>query len=591
MVRRRLNRKVAFLGSIVFIVLCLVFILVVFQFNRDPQEFIKDAEIAKQTARQTEDVQLKEQYYDIAKRKYLSAFSKVRTNPERLEILFKMVDLYLEVNDWPYVLECWEEILRINPDNTKAHYGRLRYFYILGQSGVASIWPQVHKYASDFLTIAQQENILNSNMTEWKIPLLDKDETVSQSLGAFLYLARGRAAFEQANMGAVTNIDELLSQSIEDFEKAKSLEAGNVEVYLNLAKAVIAQGESEALKGREDARNQAQEKALEYLNEGIENSSENPKAYVNLYNFKLILARESDPELIEDNMHTLEAEYSIIKEKFPSNAEILAAVSQFYSKYSQYSNYELSRQSLDKAIKAGLEALNLDQNKAIYAINVTDLLYRRYSVFNNEPDLDKAIAIATNALSYPDAQDKPGPRNNKRIRNKFLLNSFLANSYIEQIINPSSKVADSSKKDELLKNAESAVHEIEMILAAEDPYVIKWKGMLDLAKGNKSEAIVKLNNAYEQLKSVLPAQPPWPMDLEFAQLSYTLAKIFKNTDEIGKVNEYLINAHYSGIEEIKPQARLDYVETILKFNRFSDAMQNIDAYEQYHNPDKKSQSK
>ncbi len=133
------------------------------------------------------------------------------------------------------------------------------------------------------------------------------------------------------------------------------------------------------------------------------------------------------------------------------------------------------------------------------------------------------------------------------------------------------------------------MHEIETIVGtSEDPIVVKWQGMLELAKGNRQEAIVKLNKAYEQMKAVKPAQPPWPLDLDFAQLSYTLAKLFMNTDELGKVNEYLVNAHYSGITTIKPEARLDYVEVVMQFNRFSDALQNLDAFDENYGPNERS---
>jgi Flp pilus assembly protein TadD len=76
--------------------------------------------------------------------------------------------------------------------------------------------------------------------------------------------------------------------------------------------------------------------------------------------------------------------------------------------------------------------------------------------------------------------------------------------------------------------------------------------------------------------------------MEFAHLSYTLAEIFKDTSEIGVAKDFLLSALYSGIDEIKPEARLDYVDVILKFGRWPDAIQNINAYEEYYGSNQRS---
>ena len=102
-----------------------------------------------------------------------------------------------------------------------------------------------------------------------------------------------------------------------------------------------------------------------------------------------------------------------------------------------------------------------------------------------------------------------------------MLYAFLANCYIEQIL-------ESSETDTevMLANAEQAVHEIEQIFgSSEEPRVVKWQGMLELAKGNKQAAAKNLYTAYEQFTAVMPPEPPWPRNPEFAQLSYALAEI------------------------------------------------------------------
>ena len=157
------------------------------------------------------------------------------------------------------------------------------------------------------------------------------------------------------------------------------------------------------------------------------------------------------------------------------------------------------------------------------------MYYRKFSVYQQEADIHKAIEIAKNALTLPEAQDIPGPKHQTRIINRFQLYSFLANCYVEQVLESHIQKSESQTKA-LLSNIEQTVHEIEQILGSnEEPLVIKWQGMLELARGNRKSAVKKLYSAYEQLKALKPSGPPWPQDMEFAHLSYTLAKIFRNS--------------------------------------------------------------
>jgi len=59
MANRRLNKKVALIGSVIVTVFIVVVILVILHLSRDPAEFNKDAEAALQAARQATDEQIK----------------------------------------------------------------------------------------------------------------------------------------------------------------------------------------------------------------------------------------------------------------------------------------------------------------------------------------------------------------------------------------------------------------------------------------------------------------------------------------------------------------------------------------------------
>jgi tetratricopeptide (TPR) repeat protein len=170
---------------------------------------------------------------------------------------------------------------------------------------------------------------------------------------------------------------------------------------------------------------------------------------------------------------------------FGSSAEAFAAISQFYSVYSAYSGPRLVPENLDKAIEAIEQAIRLDENSVVYAINAANLHYRRFSIYKQKQQVEKAIETAKNALTLPDAQDAPGPRRQAKINNRFILYAFLANCYIEEILErfPQGGVPcepqSQSQTDVWLAGAEQAVHEIEQISGSgEEPLVMKWRGML-----------------------------------------------------------------------------------------------------------------
>ena len=131
MALRRLNRKVAFIGFSVVAFLLLGIIGVVLHFAQDPKEFIRDAQVAIEAARAAGDEQTRQDNYKKAGRSFRNAYDRATTDTLREEILLKMLDMYVETNEWSFILGCWEGLLKVNPNNAKARYGRLQYFLSL----------------------------------------------------------------------------------------------------------------------------------------------------------------------------------------------------------------------------------------------------------------------------------------------------------------------------------------------------------------------------------------------------------------------------------------------------------------------------
>ena len=311
MANRRLNKKVAFIGSVIFAVFVLGAILVILQLSGDPQELIKDAEAALQVARQATDEQVRQQNYDRAESSFRGAYASAKTNSLRKEILFKMVDMYLEVEDkeWPFILGCWDEIIRIDPNNAKARFGKLRYFHILADSSMGRLWQEVHKQASEFIEVAEASDLLMEDTSGWEVFDTVQQDTNQLRLAPYLYLLKGRAALEMASVGAVTNRDETITQAVDDLDKVREYEPNNVDAYWYLAMATITKGEILASRGGTEERDKAVQQATEILEQAVQAARTDPQAHIRLLSLKLMLSKNSDHAKQKEQIEALELAY------------------------------------------------------------------------------------------------------------------------------------------------------------------------------------------------------------------------------------------------------------------------------------------
>jgi len=129
--------------------LVLAAICVFLYLSRDPHKFIKDGDAAWLA-----------KDYDRAERCYGRARGLARTDSLKKEVLFKAADMYVEADRWRHALGCWQEIIRIDPQNAKARYAQLTYVYVMADSGVRQVWQEVSSQASEFIELAADSGLL-----------------------------------------------------------------------------------------------------------------------------------------------------------------------------------------------------------------------------------------------------------------------------------------------------------------------------------------------------------------------------------------------------------------------------------------------
>ncbi len=580
MAKKRLNKKVAIIGSAVFVLLCLAAIGVILRLSQDPEEFIKDAEAALRAARQETNEEVKKEKYETAVRNYGKARSLAKTDSLRIEMLFKLAQLYIETDRWRNALGCWNNITRIDPENVKARYPRLKYFYILADTGARQLWQEVESQASELIEVAENAGLLTEDMAQWESFEVPGEETGMQRLGPYLYLLRGRAMLEMVKLGAVTDRDESLERAILDLEKVRELEPGNVDVYSHLAQAVITKGDLLASRGSLEEKGKAREQARELLEQAVEVAPDYVGAYVNRLAIKrdLVIA-QGDREQVQ----SLEPEYLALVGKFASSAQAYLELARFY--------LALGPKRIDEAVKAAEKAVELDKQDIACAVEAANLHYRRFSVYGDSSSLFRAIELAKNALTLPDAKEQTGPRRLASRMNRVALNVFLANCYIEQVLEPC-ETRTTVQNKEWLENAQRSVREIEQLVGSgDDPQVIMWQGMLELAKGNKNVAVRKMYAVYEQLKAAgMEDAQPSLVQRSYSQLSRALANAFEGTSEVGAVRNFLASALRTGIAQDKPETLLDYADVLLTLRDSDGALSAVNFFENQYWTNERSQA-
>jgi tetratricopeptide (TPR) repeat protein len=401
MAKKRLNKKVLLIGSAVFVLVIVLLILAILRLSQSPEKFIEYGDAALKAAREAVDEDARAEHYGTAERNYGKARSLARMDTLKIEVLFKLADMYLEMGEWPKILGCWKMITRLDSTNVKARLGQLSYFYIMADGGARGAWQEIASQASELIEVAQNGGLLTEDTAEWNS--LQNIEKVAgcKRLGPHLYLVRGRAALELVRMGASADQDESIGRAIDDLKRVQQLEPDNAHAYRYLAQAIITRGELLVSRGEPEERDRAIASAVEILEQAVTVAGDDPEAHTTLLSTKLALARRDRTMPAKQQIDALEPEFLSLVERFPSSAEVFLALSRFY---------QLKFENLDKAIEAAEKAVEFDRDSLVNLMNAAGLHYRRFSIYAQSPEVDKAVEQAKYALTLPETQDKPGPR-------------------------------------------------------------------------------------------------------------------------------------------------------------------------------------
>ena len=534
MARKRLNKKVLIVGLLLLVILAVGAIVVMLDIIGSAGKFEKYGQQA-----------WAEKDYKKASRYYSKAIGRSKTDSGKIELYFKLAELFIESNEWPNPVECWNKIATIDKKNVEALRLLLDFFYQVADVPSAVNWERVMTHSDNLLELSESEDQLK--------PILP-----------YLYTARGRAKL--TTIDRVADSQARLDEAVSDLEKAKELEPDNIDIYQYLASAAIAEGQLMTLKGIIGQKSKAYSRAETILEEAVSIAEDDPNTHLNLLRIKLTAAR-SDRDI--EKIEALEAEHIRLAKKFPSSARVFSALASYYAYIPK---------ELDKAIENSEKAAKLDSDNVGYARQLSQLYYQKGS-FGRQPDyIAKAIELVEQASMFPDANNESGPRGSVARMNKFFLYNLRVVYYLDLALNYPD-ITTQDQREGYILNAKETLHEIAQFLgSAENTTVVKYQGMLDLAKGNRAEAVKNMLTAYEQIRS------EGNIDVI---LSYQLAKIVANSPEIGAARDFLKEALVpvpefglsGGIARSKPEALLDYVSVLFKLREYPNVLSITDFYE------------
>jgi tetratricopeptide (TPR) repeat protein len=525
---KRLNKKVAIIGSLVLAMLIMASIVAILRLSRSPQKYLADAQAA---------LALKEPDYKAAEKAYGMAFAYAKKNIElKIDILFKLADMYISHNEWPKAAGCWNQIINFDTKNLKARLAILDYNYRIATSGNWMTWKEIE-----------------SNVSE----MIDKKLDTSPRM----YRLKGQALVELVKHGQMTDKDKAVNDAMENLQKASQTEPNNVDVYQYLADAIVQKGEIAAAKGILKSVENARQEADKVMQKGVEALPNEPKAYINLYNSKLSEAGDD-----QDKIKKVETDIIKLTQKFPDSALPYFALAQLYQR---------SPKDIDKAIASIEKSIQFDKQNVTYALTAATLYYRKYIVNKDQQDFQKAIDIAVEALSCPESLDVPGPKARISFINRYSLHTFLAGCYLDMATEPAGGQTKTSNWQEL---GEKEVYQIDQLLgSAENPYAVMWQGRILLAKGQKDEAIVQMYAAYQKLTAAGSAQTQG--DAQLGILAYELAKIYQNTTETGATVQFYSTALKNGVHYSRPEILLNFATALIRVQDWQHSLEALDFFD------------
>ncbi|MHC5000536.1 MAG: tetratricopeptide repeat protein [Planctomycetota bacterium] len=541
---KKLNKKVAIIGIILVALIIAggIGMFVALKIHRSPGRALK----LSQQALEAGD-------YEEAEKQLGRSYAFGETDEYKIDRLFELAEFHLINNDdheanWTKTMGCWKKITSIDSQNLVARRKILDFYYESADAGTASAWGTVEEFTGELI------DILEAQGTEPDL---------------FLLTARAKALLSVAQRGGTTDRRGPLDECIAVLNQLIEAEPQNSEYYQLMASAMTVEGELDALMGMIDAEKKAQDKALGFLETGVEQSDDPATAVADLMLFKMQTSA-NEPNALED----IRAEIDERSKEIQPNDKLWLVTSIAYETPGKLS----AESEINRAIEAIRQAHELKPDDFEYTLRMARLMYRKGNAFSDSDAIDDALQIAEDAMSLDEVQGVPGPLQGRNLNYRFTLNAFLADLYLEKALAAKELDMDAEVQDLVQKAEERIAEMVDALGSTDNPMVQKYQGFIALAKGQESEAIRLLYKAYEAGKAL--DQPGERSNVD-SRVCVALAQIAKQQGQFGLQNQFLSGAFASrdGYLLQNPQLLLEYAQVAKQFGGWRVVKQLAQVYQ------------
>jgi len=562
--RKKLNMKVVWIGAGTLLVLALLVVVALVQLRGDPAGAIVEAEAAAAAGN-----------YELAQRQYRKGLA-VKDKGTQIDILFKLADVYANLDLWPKVRGSWEAVLLRDPDNVKAALALVQSFYVRASTQtrvgwqVSDVWREIESRSTKLMAVADRLQVAAQDKAQWEIE--DYADPMTRTLKGTLSFVRGRSAFEQARVGAVPVPEQTLNQAFEDLEVVVKESPEDVEAYWYLAQVLLEQARLRVDQGDRVARDALLAEAGQWLDRAVARADHNELAHLNQLRFKLESYQRASHEPTVADLGHIELQYLAVADRFSASPDVFSAMSRFYWMCCFYMGPDFSESNLHKSIEAAEKAVALAPDNVDTAVTLAQLYYRAVHMFGMNGSVDKAVAMTEKALTFPDAQVVSGPKSWAGKANRLNIYTFLATVTTDQLIEGRDTLAEAQAGLWLAK-AENAVRQIGQIVGTpDDPDVVKWQAILDVVKGHKAAGARTLYGLNDKAKG------SQKRSLRDPHLAYVLAQLYHGTPEVGLRLDLISTALEAGYGFTKPQVILDYLDLLGELDMWPHVISSVNPF-------------
>ena len=496
MAKKRLNKKLIGILSLVTMAILVVAVIIVIQYKfRDPRPFMETAyqQISEARAAQARheaevaDIEdPKERYDRLVQLKGAGSDELWREAMENLgqamryargnwrlrrEAQNELAKLYGEIRVFLPQRDVWKRMFEQDASNYEAKKNLVEYEYLMAQTGASASWPELYAEAQVLIELNEQQ---------------DLKDPYGYVVRAHSCLGMISAKLEQDPMERKAEGVELLGRALEQDENS-------LEAYRMLGRFKDLEADE---AGKVEEREKFRQEAQEYFFEAIERNPDDVTAYVHyledhLYRramFKYVRGQRLEDEqgreqaLAEAREFVEEEVLSVLdkaRRKFPEDAQLAAYGGRIALTSAP------GREGLDAAIESYEEAVQLDPEDDRLYVRLADYYRRRARLAGEDrEDLEAAFRNLWRCLYLPDTADPQGPEIRRHMQRRLLV--------LRSLVDVSSKLAadaEPQEKERYLDIATQSAKDLRDRLGEEHIWSKVAQGTALLARGERDDGI------------------------------------------------------------------------------------------------------